>query len=291
MRLLPAASSRSAGGAQADPGPGSLGDKGTPGTGRRGAELGAAAAGRDRRLSQPRGRRGHARFPLRDGCDGAQDHVGRLGQGSDGPPFPDRQGTGRRPHVPRSRRLARVALARHRRRMGLRHRRPMPDGGADARGHQRNQQLQAGRSLVLPEGPWPCAPDDRRQALPLPAVLRQRRLFGARHLLHHRLDQRHAQGHARARLRHTEGCVRRLPQGRDLHPGRPSDPRVGGAGPPPGPKSRPTSSSCCAIAALCATSMAESSGLRRWTSGRSPRACRVAAWSSSPARCASCTGT
>ena len=84
----------------------------------------------------------------------------------------------------------------------------------------------AGRSVVLPQGPRPLDPNDRRRALPFHPVFRQRRLLRARHLLDHRLGRCDAQGHAGEEFRPAEGGLRRLPEGRNLHPGRASAPRI-----------------------------------------------------------------
>ena len=109
--------------------------------------------------------------------DGSKPKItsGGWAKETDGPLAADRDRHRGRPHVPRSRRIARAALARHRGRVGLCHRRPVPDRGARSVGPDRGQQLQAGRPVVLPEGPWPFDPDHRRQALPLHPELRQRR--------------------------------------------------------------------------------------------------------------------
>src|SRR3981189_3529721 len=90
---------------------------------------------------------------FRFSLDGNQGDVGRLGEGGHRPPVPHQQGDGGRPHVPRSGGFSRAALARHRSRMGLCHRWPLPDGGSRPVRGEREQQLQAGRSMVPPSGP------------------------------------------------------------------------------------------------------------------------------------------
>ena len=111
---------------------------------------------------------------------------------------------------------ARAALARHRRRVGLRHRGPGPHHGHRPAGELRDQRLRAGRHLVLPPRPRPHAPVPRPRALPLHPDLRQRLLLRVRHLQHHRLDRPHAQGAAGQELRPARVGLRRLPQGRGL---------------------------------------------------------------------------
>src|SRR6266404_8130385 len=80
----------------------------------------------------PRSQRGgrHARFPLLARWQPPEGDVGRLGEGGHRPQVPHQQGDRGRPHVPRSGRFSRAALARHRSRMGLCHRWPLPDGGS-----------------------------------------------------------------------------------------------------------------------------------------------------------------
>ncbi len=133
-----------------------------------------------------------------------------------------------------------------------------------------------GRPVVLPQGPWPLDPDDRRRALPLHPVVQQRRLLRARHVLDHRLDRRDAEGHAGGQFRPPPDAVRRVPEGRDLHPVRPG---AAGAQAIDAPWPRESTHKFSLL-----KDVAVAAGLRRrhvqpghaWTSGRSPRRCRAA---------------
>ena len=116
----------------------------------------------------------------------------RLGQGGHGRPVPGLGDARRRADAARPRRAPRAPLARQCRRMGLCHRRPLPGHHHRPRQPLRDRRLRPRRRLVFPARPRPFDPGHRRQALPVPAGLRQRLLLRVRHLLDQRLGRPHA---------------------------------------------------------------------------------------------------
>ena len=200
-----------AGSAHADPGPGSLGDKGQAGAGRHGIGLRAMPPERRWPITIP---------PMSEQCPisatpWTRPH--RRSRRAAGPRRPlstisrsARVGGG--PHVSRCGSVARTALARHRRGMGLRPPTARPDRGADAGGHQRDQQLQAGRPVVLPKV---TATRSKRSATsPATSCCRSTMApFRARHVLDHRLDQRDSEGDAGTRLRIPKDAFDAFPKG------------------------------------------------------------------------------
>ena len=101
----------------------------------------------------------------------------------------------------RARRDARAALARDRRRVGLRHRRARAHHGDRSRRACRDQRLRSGRRLVFSARPRPHAAMPRRQTLSFHPDLRQRLFLRVRHVQHHRLDRAHAKATARQDFR------------------------------------------------------------------------------------------
>ena len=138
----------------------------------------------------------------------------QLRQGSDGRAVADLQGHRRRLDAHGAGRHARVALARHRRGMGVRHRGPGAHHRHRPAGLLGDQRLRARRHLVFPARPRPRARDARRQALPFHPRVRQRLLLRVRHLQHLRLDRPRAEGAAGEELRRARRDLRQLPEGR-----------------------------------------------------------------------------
>ena len=154
---------------------------------RHGGRRGAAGRVGGGRRAEVRGRRGTADLSLRDGAEqGARDR-GRLGQAGDHQGAADLQGAGRRLDAAQPRRHPRAALARHRRRVGVRRQGPRPDHRDRSRRDLRDQRLRPRRRLVLPARARPHAPGARAGRGPLHPDLRRRRLLRVRHVQQHRL--------------------------------------------------------------------------------------------------------
>ena len=140
-----------------------------------------------------------------------------LGEGVYRSPVPGLGNARGRSHAARPRRASRTPLARQRRRMGIRRRRPLPGHHHRSRRSLRDGRLRARRRLVSSPRPWPFHPGDRRQALPLPPGLRQRLLLGVRHLLDQRLGWPRSGRGAGEEFRRPGEHLRRLPEEGGLH--------------------------------------------------------------------------
>ena len=114
-------------------------------------------------------------------------------------------------------RAPRAPLARQRRRVGLCHRRPLPGHHHRPRQPLRDRRLRPRRRLVFSARPRPFDPGHRRQALPVPAGLRQRLLLRVRHLLDQRLGRPRPGRGAGEEFRRRGRGVRQLPQEGGLH--------------------------------------------------------------------------
>ena len=155
-----------------------------------------------------------------------QGHRRQLRQGGHGRAAADLQGDRRRLDEARAGRDARAALARHRRRVGLRHRGAGPHHRhRPAAAAPRRTTSRPGDIWYFPARPRPHARVPGRQALPLHPDLRQRLFLRVRHVQHHRLDRPHPQGAPGEELRPARIGLRRLPEGRGL-----LRPRAGAAG-------------------------------------------------------------
>jgi hypothetical protein len=102
-------------------------------------------------------------------------------------------------------------------RMGLRHRRVMPNGGDRAFGRMKDQQLLAGRPMILRQGPQLFDPMHRRQALSLHLIF-DNGTFSEHGTFDHRLDQCVAKGHSCSQLQFAKGFLRYVTRGREQHP-------------------------------------------------------------------------
>ena len=141
----------------------------------------------------------------------------RLGQGGHGRPVPGLRDARRRADAARPRRAPRAPLARQCRRVGLCHRRPLPGHHHRPRQPLRDRRLRPRRRLVFSARPRPFDPGHRRQALPVPAGLRQRLLLRVRHLLDQRLGRPRARRGAGEEFRRPGRGVRQLPEEGGLH--------------------------------------------------------------------------
>ncbi len=125
--------------------------------------------------------------------------------------------------------LARAALARQCRRMGLCDRRALPRHHHRSREPVRDRRFRSRRCLVFPARPRSLDPGARARHLHLRARVRQRLFLGVRHLLDHRLARPYAARRAGPEFRRcrprpspafprkrsispTARCRRRLPQ-------------------------------------------------------------------------------
>jgi hypothetical protein len=137
--------------------------------------------------------KGIADLQIRPGTVRRQDDGRQLRQGGDRRAIADLQGHRRGLDAPGARRDTRAALACDRGGVGLRSRRTGPDHDAGSVGFIRNQRLRSRRRLVLSARISTFARLPRRYAVPLHPDIRQRLLFGIRHVQHHRLAGSRAQ--------------------------------------------------------------------------------------------------
>ena len=163
----------------------------------------------------------------------------------------------------------------------------------DPQGIAETNDFEPGDVWYFPRGHGHMLAVPGRQAVPLHPDLRQRLLLRVRHVQHHRLDRPHPQAAAGEELRPARVGLRRLPEGGSLLRPRPAaSGRAGAAA--AGLRSRRrrrTSIACSPSRRTAIFTRAAASGGSIPAAFRSPR--RSPAWSStsSPARCASCTGT
>ncbi len=132
---------------------------------------------------------GAADLQIRAGAKPGQGDRQQLWQGSDRHPAADLQGHCRRLDEARARRDARIALARHRRGMGLRAGGTRAHHGDRSARRSRDQRFRSRRRLVFSARPRPHAAMPGRQAVSLHPDLRQWLFLRVRHVLHHRLDR------------------------------------------------------------------------------------------------------
>ena len=119
---------------------------------------------------------------------------------------------------------SRIALARHRRRMGVHAQRPLPDHRVLARRHAGSRRFWTGRRLVFPAR-LSAFDSSLGRRLPLHFNVRRRQVLGVRHVQPERLGWPHSAGGVGKELWRAGENVSVFPERRSVHRSRQSSRR------------------------------------------------------------------